>query len=98
MIKSTQQIDKLITYLNNKRAWIDCYAIRKWAGLRNSSNGVEGQNNENVADRQKHNRTSWCSLGSATLASLTSLFSNGEENEWFVNGNVNFKMQIDNVT
>ena len=41
LIKNQDAIDKLIQYLDNKKEWITCYALRKRAGLRNSSNGSE---------------------------------------------------------
>ncbi len=92
VIKNIGELNQLITYLKNKKDWIPSYALRKRAGLRNSSNGVEGQNNMNVANRQKHNGTSWRPEGSSYLASLKTLFDNGEDEAWFYNNTVNFIM------
>lgn len=97
-IKNQEELDKLITYLNNKKSWIPCYAMRKKAGLKNSSNGVEGQNNMNVADRQKNNEASWRPEGSSYLAALQTLFDNHEDDEWFHQGKIAFKISDRSLT
>ena len=84
------EIARLKKYFSNKQDWITCYALRKKAGLRNASNGVEGQNNTTVAIRQKHNGTSWRPSGSGALSSLSTLYSNGEEINWFYKGIIDF--------
>ena len=91
-IKNQKEIDQLDTYLKNKASWICCYALRKRAGLRNSSNGVEGQNETLVANRQKHNRTAWCTAGSSILAALTALYKNNGATEWFLHRSVALDM------
>ena len=92
VIKNQEELNQLITYLRNKKDWIPCYALRKKAGLKNSSNSVEGQNNMNVSDRQKHNGTSWRPEGSSYLAALKTLFDNGEDQEWFFDGKTGFNL------
>ena len=82
----------LITYLENKRKWITCYALRRQVGLRNSSNGVEGENRVLVADRQKHNGTAWRPTGSGNLSAITCLFYNNEQEEWFFHDDIRFSM------
>jgi hypothetical protein len=90
VVRNPSELNQLKTYLENKKEWIPCYALRKKAGLKNSSNGVEGQNQMNVADRQKHNGTSWRPEGSSYLSSLTTMFNNKEDDEWFSNGTLRF--------
>ncbi len=84
-------LNELIDYLRRKQGWITCYALRKRAGLRNASNGVEGLNFTTVACRQKHNGTAW-RIGSAVLAALTCVFKNHQEREWFRNRTLSFKL------
>lgn len=92
VIYNPDERNRLITYLSNKAEWISCYAIRKQAGLRNSSNGVEGENRILVADRQKHNGTSWRPTGSSNLSAITCLFKNNEQNNWFFKNEIRFSM------
>lgn len=92
VIKSQHWLDELISYLSNKKRWITCYALRKKAGLRNSSNGVENQNMVTVSNRQKKKGMSWREKGSAVLASLTALFDNQEATDWFYNHQLSFKI------
>jgi hypothetical protein len=66
-VQNPDELQAIITYLKNKRKWITCYARRRRAGLRNSSNGVEGLNLTIVARRQKHNGMAWL-IGSGILA------------------------------
>ena len=93
-MKNKGEAERLSKYLENKREWITCYALRKKAGLKNSSNGVECQNNVLVAERQKNGRASWRPEGSGYLSSITALFSNGEDREWFYGGKISFKMAV----
>ena len=92
VIKNQEAIDKLIEYLDNKKEWIVCYALRKRAGLRNSSNGSEGGNDILVADRQKDDDMSWREEGSTSAASLACLFANGEQNAWYSTGELTYKV------
>lgn len=94
IVKNKKEVAHLIQYLENKRKWITCYALRKKAGLKNSSNGVEGQNNEIVAERQKNSRCSWRPGGSSFLSSIATLFCNGESDRWFNEGEISFTMAL----
>ena len=93
LIKDPVILQKLILYIKRKQDWIPCYALRKKAGLKNSSNGVEGQNDMNVADRQKNNKTSWRPEGSSYLASIKTMLDNGESEDWFVYGKISFTLR-----
>ena len=76
-------LNDLIKYIWRKRHYITCYCIRKKCGLRNSSNGSEGLNNQNVSRRQKSDQKNWCDHGSYAVASLTNCFKNRENTRWF---------------
>ena len=95
VIKNKEQIDKLIDYLNRKKEWIVCYALRKRAGLRNSSNGSEGANNELVAQRQKDDDMSWRDEGSTSNSNMSCLFANHEETLWFCHHQVTYTVPDD---
>lgn len=90
-IKNPKERDHLVQYLENKKKWITCYALRKKAGLKNSSNGVENQNQEIVASRQKNNRCSWRPEGSSFLSAIATLFCNNESDEWFYDGKISYE-------
>ena len=92
VVKSQHWLNELIAYIKNKEQWITCFALRKKAGLRNSSNGVENQNMVTVSNRQKKKGMSWRERGSAVLASLTALFDNCEATEWFYNNRFSFQL------
>ena len=92
VVKSQYWLDELIAYIRNKKQWITCFALRKKAGLRNSSNGVESQNMVTVSNRQKKKGMSWRKRGSAVLASLTALFDNREAADWFYNHQFSFQL------
>lgn len=94
VVKNKKEVAHLIQYLENKRKWITCYALRKKAGLKNSSNGVECQNNVIVAERQKNSRSSWRPEGSSFLSSIATLFCNGESDRWFNEGKISFSMAL----
>ena len=89
-IKSQKQPDGLIGYLERKGEYIANSGVRKKAGLRNSSNGVEGLNMVNVADRQKDSLMSWRENGSSALSAIVTLFINSEEEDWFFNHQISF--------
>ena len=76
---------KLLTYLSRERKgnYITCYALRRRVGLRNSSNGVEGVNNQIVANDQKVANKTYRSNGSYAIAALKALESYREWNDWF---------------
>ncbi len=89
-IKSRKAADDLIGYLDRKEKYIANSGIRKKAGLRNSSNGVEGLNMVNVATRQKASTMSWRKDGSSSLSAISTLFVNKEEEDWFFNHHNSF--------
>ena len=98
-IKSQKQLDDLIGYFERKGGYIANSGVRKKAGLRNCSNGVEELNMLNVADRQKDKLMSWREDGSSSLSAISTLFVNGEEKDWFFNHCIAFKpMKAENAT
>lgn len=66
--------------------------MRKYLGLRNSSNLGEKSNDLLVSARQKHNGMSWSKMGSAALAAITALVYNKEYLTWFRTGELNFRL------
>ena len=91
-VKSEENRQKLIRYLQNKKAVIACYAIRRRLGLRISSNAVEKANDLTVAIRQKHQGMSWSYHGSWRFAALTALYLNHEDEIWHKSASLSFKM------
>ena len=83
---------EMVGYLERKKVHIPCYAMRKALGLRNSSNPVEKANDKCVAKRQKHNGMSWSPNGSAALAVISAVYSNGELSQWLNERTLNFRM------
>ena len=83
-IASKGYVDKLLHYLDttNKGQYITCYALRRKAGLRNSSNGVEAVNNLIVANDQKSSNKTYRSNGSHASASIAAAFYNREFDRW----------------
>lgn len=84
------KIESVITYINNKRDRMTCFAMRKLLGLRNSSNQVEIANNTMVAHRQKRNGLSWSEEGSFACSQNTIIFKNHESEEFFKKGVITF--------
>lgn len=78
----------LTGYLQRKKTFIPCYAIRHELGLLNSSNLVEQSNNLLVALRQKNNGMSWSREGSLAVATLTALRRNGDLDFYLKTGTV----------
>lgn len=76
--KDPSYFEKLIGYLERKKPYIPCYELRRWLGLKNSSQFVEKTNDLIVASRQKNNGMSWSWNGSGALANLKTLVLNGE--------------------
>lgn len=76
-IKSKEHHEGFLKYLENKEPLIPCYALRKLQGLKNSSNSVEGANNQIVSSRQKHRGMAWSWDGSGALAELKAAELNG---------------------
>lgn len=93
-IKNEKKLKDLIGYFNRNINNIPCYALRKELGLKTSSNLVEKANDNIVANRQKHNGTSWSKSGSVALASVTAMFKNKEENNWIKRRFLEFKFPV----
>lgn len=91
-VKSKDQLDKWIGYLDRKSEDIPCYALRSMVGVRNSSNPVEKANDIVVAQRQKHNGMSWSKDGSSALAAITAARHNGNLDQWLDSGILGFAM------
>ena len=91
-IKDPEKIQLLVDYLRRKKKWIICYALRKRAGLRNSSTGSEGVNNILTSDRQKDKDMSWREDGSSAETNTTCLFADNEQDLWFSSREVTFKV------
>ena len=91
-VKSEENRQKLIRYLQNKESVIACYAVRRRLGLRISSNAVEKANDLTVAKRQKHQGMSWSYHGSWHFAALTALCLNHEDETWHKSASLSFKM------
>ncbi len=91
-VKKTQELTRLIGYLERNRPNIPCYAVRKRLGLRNSSQLGENMNDLVVAERQKRRGMSWSVAGSTALASLTAPVKNGEVAQWLTEGTLNLKL------
>ena len=91
-LKNVQALEQLKTYLRRNRSHIPCYSVRKYLGLRNSSNLGEKSNDLLVSARQKHNGMSWSKMGSAALAAITALVYNKEYPTWFRTGELNFRL------
>jgi hypothetical protein len=92
-VKKGVGLNPLLTYLNNKKKLdcIECYALRKFLGLKNSSNAVESENEAVVANRQKDGEH-WSIEGSANNASMNAVFLNHEEDNWFYRNTLTFQM------
>ena len=91
-IKQMETLDKLIKYLRRNKPYIPCYAVRKELGLCNSSAIGEKMNDLVVSTRQKHNGMSWSKTGSVSLATITALKRNKENEKWFETKSLNFKL------
>ena len=85
-------LEKLIAYLNRNKSYIPCYAVRKELGLCNSSAIGEKMNDLVVSERQKHNGMSWSKSGSVSLATITALKRNKENDKWFKEKEFDFKL------
>ena len=90
MVKNQQRLEDAIAYLERKKPYAACYALRRELGYRNSSNPAEKANDIIVASRQKHNGMSWSYIGSGALASITALSSNGETMSWITDRSIRF--------
>ena len=90
-VKNQEYLDKLIGYFRRNLPYIPCYSVRKLLNLRNSSNPGEKVNDLIVSHRQKRNGMSWSVTGSVALATLSALVRNGEAEQWFHQGTLNFR-------
>ncbi len=92
-IQNKAALDVLVKYLEEREDMLTCYAIRKKAGLKNSSNASELCNELLISARQKvDDRMHWRKEGSAALAAITALYLNRSEQLWFKQRKVEFKL------
>ena len=89
-MKNKKELNNLINYLDRNSSCIPCYALRKKLSLRISSNLVEKANDLVVSNRQKQNGMSWSPDGSTSLATLTTLCRNGEDQNWLLKRDIRF--------
>lgn len=81
-VKNFCRLKEAVSYLERKEQYIDCYALRKELGYRNSSGPAEKSNDLIVANRQKHNGMSWSKSGSGSLAIISAIHRNGMLEKW----------------
>lgn len=93
IIKSYDNLEKLIAYFDRNWSYIPCYALRRQLKMRNSSNRGEKANHLIVSERQKHNGMSWSKSGSVSLATITAIHLNNENENWIKNREISFKFQ-----
>jgi len=91
IIKSYENLERLIAYFDRNWSYIPCYALRRQLKLRNSSNRGEKANHLIVSERQKHNGMSWSKSGSVSLATVTAIHLNNENENWIKNRDISFK-------
>lgn len=72
-VKNQKALDILIGYIERQKELIPNYALRKRMGMKNSSGGVEKENDRLIAHRQKKNGMSWSKKGSNALGVLQML-------------------------
>ena len=89
-VKNRERLDDAVAYLERKRPYVCCYALRAQLKYRNSSNPAEKANDLVVAQRQKHNGMSWSFRGSGALAAMSALIRNGEADAWIQRGTIAF--------
>lgn len=92
-VKNALKLQEAIAYLERKKPYICCYALRDILGYRNSSNPAEKANDIVVASRQKHNGMSWSYSGSHALAVITAVSRNNGLNDWILHGRIRFSLQ-----
>jgi len=91
-IRNRAEIERLIAYFDRNWSYIPCYALRKLLNLRVSSNRGEKANDLVVANRQKHNGMSWSKSGSSSLANVSAMFLNKENENWINRREIAFKL------
>lgn len=89
-VKNRKKLEEATVYLDRKKEYAACYALRKELGYRNSSNPAEKANDLVVANRQKHNGMSWSYDGSGALATITAISHNNEIGAWIEHGVITF--------
>jgi len=97
LVKSRDEVVKLIDYLKRNQIYIPCYILRAKLGLWNSSNRVENANGRVVSFRQKSRGMSWSREGSTGLASVSAAVINGEVLNWTADRTLRFNF-INNST
>ena len=91
-IKRIEILEKLIKYMKRNKPYIPCYAVRKELGLCNSSAIGEKMNDLVVSSRQKNNGMSWSKVGSVSLATITAIKRNKENDKWFETKTLDFEL------
>jgi plasmid stabilization system protein ParE len=81
-VRNPTAVEELITYLENRRAYIPDYQQRQRAGLWIASTRVEKYNDWAVSGRCKHQGMSWSPPGVLALAALEAARRNGERDAW----------------
>ena len=89
-IRNQKKLEEIIGYLERKRPYIVCYALRSILQYQNASNPAEKANDLLVAQRQKHNGMSWSYDGSSALAVITALVQNGQVEQWVKEHRISF--------
>ena len=92
MVRNQERFDDLIGYVERKKPYLPCYALRHILGLKNSSQSVEKTNDLVVSSRQKHNGMSWSWCGSNSIATLRTLELNGELDSFLRTGSISFTL------
>ena len=89
-VKNRERLEDAVAYLERKKPYVCCHALRALLKYRNSSNPAEKANDLVVAQRQKHNGMSWSFKGSGALAVISALIRNGEADTWVQKGTMGF--------
>jgi hypothetical protein len=89
-VKNDRKLEEAVEYLERKKTYAACYALRRNLHYRNSSNPAEKANDIVVARRQKHNGMSWSYEGSGALATLTALSHNDKIELWVTKHSISF--------
>ena len=89
IIKSQKCLDAIKEYLDRKREFIYCYALRKEMHLQNSSSLVEKANDILVANRCKRKAMSWVERGISGMTAILFISANHED-EWNTSKQIKF--------
>ena len=81
-VRNDKAYKELKKYLERKKPYLYCYALRKQLHYTNSSSRVEKANDQIVARRQKHKGMSWSVPGSGALAVITATRLNDGLDAW----------------